>query len=664
MNNDISAKVAQLVEQLNVWSKAYYVDDAPLVSDATYDEAFQQLKKFESEHPELVRQDSPTQRVGEKPLPEFEKFEHRRPMLSLDNEFNAEDIASFVQRTEKRLERTDIEWITEPKLDGLAISIVYVNGVYVSAATRGDGSVGENVTHNVKTIHSVPLQIKGAPDYLEVRGEVFMPKKAFEAWNKAAETNGEKPFVNPRNAAAGGLRQLDPRKSAKRKLSFITYGVGEVSEALSDTHYGTLKALESFGFQLSKDTKICTSAKDVVAQYKALIAKRQSLPFDIDGMVIKANHISDQEKLGFLSRVPRWATAAKFPAEERDSIVENVIFQVGRTGAVTPVAKITPVFVGGVTVSSVTLHNMDEIKRLNLKIGDRVMVRRQGDVIPAIASVLESIGDTDIEMPKICPVCGSAVEKENETQAVFRCTGQNSCSAQVAESIIHFASRDGRMNIVGLGDKLILKLHEIGKLNRLEDIYALTASDIMELEGYKEKSAQKVIDAINASKFTTLPKFLASLGIREVGRTASGVLAKELKSLDAIMNAEYDDFLNLPDFGKVMAKNVSEYFSNENNKRTVMNLLRAGIAWPPIEDAPKAEQQFEGETWVITGSFSQFSREEAKEIISQGGGKVSGSISKKTSVLLAGDKAGSKLSKAQSLGVKVIGEDEFLSIFS
>jgi DNA ligase (NAD+) len=658
----LSNKVNEMVSVLNTWSHAYWVKDEPVVSDAEYDKLFHELKAIEKEQPELILPHSPTQRVGDRVSSTLEQVPHLKAMLSLDNEFNDDDISKFIDRIKLSLGNDDVEFITEPKLDGLAANLTYKDGVLVSAATRGDGQVGESILHNVKTIHSIPLKIENAPSLLEVRGEIFMPKKSFNDFNERALKEGKKLLVNCRNAAAGAMRQLDPSKAAQRSVDFITYGVGETTEALSDTHYGTLKALETFGFNLSENTKVFKTTEEIIEQYNSFIQNRDALPLDIDGMVIKCNNIADQEKLGFLSRVPRWATAAKFPAEEAITTLESVVFQTGRTGSLCPVAKITPTFVGGVTVSSVTLHNMDEIERLKLRIGDQVVLTRRGDVIPKIESQHTANNGPEIVMVSECPACGSSVEKENEKQTTYRCTGQNKCPAQVSESIIHYASRDGRMNIADYGEKLIQKLHEIGKLNRLEDTYSLTAEDIMELQGYKEKSANKVIASINKSKDTTLPKFLASLGIREVGRSASLTLAQHLKTIDNIIAADFDTLTQLPDFGPIMAKYTVDFFNNEDNLNTIKVIMDAGVNWPSMEDAETSSVDLNGQIWVITGSFSKFSREEAKEMLQNAKAKVSGSVSAKTTVLLAGEKAGSKLTKAQNLGTKIVNEDEFLEL--
>lgn len=653
-------RIAELVQTLNKYSHAYYVDETPLASDATYDELFHELKALEQANPTLILPHSPTQRVGEKPAEGFEKATHKHPMLSLDNEFDDNDIERFVARISKQLDRDNVEFTVEPKIDGLAISLTYEQGYLVRAATRGDGLVGEDVTANVKTIQSIPLYIDNAPDELEVRGEVFMPYASFERWNATAEVRQERTFANPRNAASGALRQLDPKKTAQRQLDFIAYSIGTTEALLANTHYDTLHVLKSFGFKLSALTTKVVGASAVVQQYNKYIAVRDTLPFDIDGMVIKCNRYDDQQTLGFLSRTPKWATAAKFPAQERETRLNDVEFQVGRTGAITPVAKVEKVHVGGVNVSSITLHNMDEIHRHQLKIGDKVLVVRRGDVIPAINAVLEHTGTQEIVMPQTCPVCDSPVRKDSDEQAIYRCTGQMTCPAQVVESIKHFASRDGRMNIVGLGDALIQGLHEAGSLNRLEDIYTLTAQDIMSLEGYKEKSANKVINAIEISKQTTLDKFLASLGIREVGRSASKILANHFKTLEVIRSAREEDVLALPDFGDVMSKNLVDYFNTEDNIKTVNALIAAGIQWPAIEAA--TNDTLKGQTWVITGTLPTLSRNKAKEKLEAAGAKVSNSISKNTTALLAGEKAGSKLTKAESLGVKVVSEEELLAL--
>lgn len=660
MTNHTLEAVTSLVNKLNKWSYAYYVLDKPVVSDVTYDEEFHLLKLIEKEQPHLILPNSPTQRVGDVPLDKFDKITHRHPMLSLDNEFNSDDITAFIARIKKNLGVSSVEFTTEPKLDGLAVSLIYENRHLVSAGTRGDGTVGEDVTLNVKTIQAVPLTLpESAPANIEIRGEIFMNKKAFTSWNEKAPQIGEKTYVNPRNAAAGALRQLDSRKTAMRQLDFIPYSaIVDKGEALADNHFDVLNLLQEWGFAPNPYIKKVTEADQVVAEYDSLIEMRDSMPFEIDGMVIKCNSFRDQDELGFLSRTPRWATAAKFPAQERDTIFLKAEFQVGRTGAVTPVAKLEPVFVGGVTVSSVTLHNMDEIARLNLKEGDRVLVRRQGDVIPAIKAVMESNGNKEITMPSHCPVCGSEVKKDNEKQAVYRCTGQTKCPAQAVEAIKHFVKRDGCLNIVGLGQALIQSLHDNGSLNSVSDIFRLTHDDILSIDGYKQKSADKVIAAIEAAKMTTLPKFLAALGIREVGRSATKELVKVFGSLEAIMSASYEDLFVIDDFGEVMSKNTVDFFSNEKNRKEIQDMIDLGVTW---EDptAKKVEQTLLGQRWVVTGTLTKYSREEAKALLEERGAKVSGSVSGNTTGLLAGEKAGSKLGKAQGLGVKILNEDEF-----
>ena len=660
MTNHTLETVKSRVNKLNKWSYAYYVLDNPVVADVTYDEEFHELKAIEEKHPHLILPNSPTQRVGDVPLEKFDKITHRHPMLSLDNEFNSDDIAAFIARIKKNLGVSSVEFTTEPKLDGLAVSLIYENRQLISAGTRGDGTVGEDVTLNVKTIQAVPLTLpESAPENIEIRGEIFMNKKAFSSWNEKAPAMGEKTYVNPRNAAAGALRQLDSRKTAMRRLDFIPYSaIVDKGEALGDNHFDVLNLLKEWGFAPNPYIKKVTEADQVVAEYDALIEMRDSMPFEIDGMVIKCNSFRDQEELGFLSRTPRWATAAKFPAQERDTIFLKTEFQVGRTGAVTPVAKLDPVFVGGVTVSSVTLHNMDEIARLNIKEGDRVLVRRQGDVIPAIKAVMESNGGTEITMPSHCPVCGSEVKKDNEKQAVYRCTGQTKCPAQAVEAIKHFVKRDGCLNIVGLGQALIQSLHDNGSLNSVSDIFRLTQDDILSIDGYKQKSADKVISAIEAAKATTLPKFLAALGIREVGRAATKELVKVFGSLESIMSASYDDFMAIDDFGEVMSNNAVDFFSNEKNRKEIQDMIDLGVTWEDPKTA-QVEQTLSGQRWVVTGTLTKYSREEAKALLEERGAKVSGSVSGNTTALLAGEKAGSKLGKAQDLGVKVLNEDEF-----
>lgn len=657
----------QLIEKINLWNHAYYVLDDPLVSDAEYDAAFRELLKLEAEHPELVTPESPSQRVGGKPIDEFKKVEHKVKMLSLENAFSLDETFAFFEKAAKELDIApeQLAIFSEPKLDGLAITIHYEHGAFKYAATRGDGQIGEDVTHNIKTIKSVPLKLAtdNPPDYLEVRGEVFMPKAAFNKLNQQAKQQNSKVFVNPRNAAAGTVRQMNPKIAAERDLQFIPYSVGDYQGTkIVSRHSEMLDYLIELGFRRNPHCYGFSGSFDEFTQnYQTMEQLRPSLPMEIDGIVYKIDDLSLQSTLGFISRCPKWAVARKFPAQLAITQLLDVDFQVGRTGVLTPVARLDPVFVGGVTVSNATLHNMDEIQRLGLCIGDSVEIQRAGDVIPKLSKVVEQGEERrEIIMPARCPVCDSLVKK-TEGQAAFRCTGGLSCSAQAAERIIHYASRKC-MNIVNLGERLIETLHNNGVLHTIADIYKIQAADIANLEGQGEKSAKNVLDAIEAAKQTKLSTFLSALGIPEVGENGSKTIAKHLKSLDAIQNATFEQLIQVPDVGQVTAKNIIEFFQDEKNQAIIAKILNAGVTWQDEADEPQGAQPLAGQTWVLTGTL-EMPRHEAKALLEQLGAKVSGSVSKKTSCVLAGSDAGSKLAKAEELGVKVMDEATFLTEF-
>ena len=669
MPGSIKKQIETLREQLRYHAYQYYVLDDPDIPDAEYDRLYKKLLALEEKHPDLITPDSPTQRVGSTPLTAFEQIQHQMPMLSLDNVFNEEDLQAFEQRIFDRLniDRTDsdteIEYTAEPKLDGLAISIRYEDGELIYAATRGDGSTGENVTQNIRTLQSVPLRLlgEGYPQVLEVRGEVFMPKAGFDALNKKAKQAGEKEFVNPRNAAAGSLRQLDPAITATRPLSLYCYSTGIVEGGeLADTHFDILQQLKGFGLPVCDEIKKVSGVKNCLAYYEDILKRRDSLPYDIDGIVYKVNEIALQNRLGFVARAPRWAIAHKFPAQEEVSRVLEVDFQVGRTGAITPVARLEPVFVGGVTVSNATLHNMDEIRRKDIRVGDQVIVRRAGDVIPEIVRVVPGSRKqplSEIQMLSACPVCGSAVE-QIEGEAVARCTGGLYCKAQRAEAIKHFASRKA-MDIDGLGDKLVELLVEQELINDVADLYQLTVETLASLERMGEKSATNLVNALEDSKQPKLSRFIYALGIREVGETTAMNLANEFRTLDAVENAEYEVLLEVQDIGPIVAQHIVNFFQQPHNIEVIDKLLAAGIEVQEVEQRDPAElanSAFAGKTIVITGTLPTFSRGEAKDKLLAAGAKVTGSISAKTDFLLAGDKAGSKLSKAEKLGVTVIDE--------
>ncbi len=663
--------IQELRDQINHHNYLYYVLDEPSLPDAEYDRLMRELQALENEHPELVTSDSPTQRVGGAPLSGFTEVQHERPMLSLDNAMNAEEFAAFDQRVRDRLKSSEeIEYACEPKLDGLAISLLYIDGLLERAATRGDGETGEDVTQNVRTIKNIPLRLIGedVPERIEIRGEVYMPKGGFEAYNERAREQGEKVFANPRNAAAGSLRQLDSSITAKRPLEFCAYSLGVVSEeyTLPETHSATLEQIQQWGLRINEEMRVVTGRENAEKFFAGLGEKRLSLGYEIDGTVFKVNSLALQNKLGFVARAPRWAIAYKFPAVEELTELLGVDFQVGRTGALTPVARLKPVHVAGVTVSNATLHNMDEIARLGVKIGDTVIIRRAGDVIPQVVSVVEERRpDTviDIEMPDACPVCESHVEKV-EGEAVARCTGGLVCSAQRKEAIKHFASRKA-MDVEGLGDKLIEQMVEAGLIDTLDDLFHLSVDEIAGLERMAEKSAQNVLNALEKSKQTTLARFIYALGIREVGVVTANNLAGYFGFLDRIMAATHEQLIAVDDIGDIVAAHIVNFFAEEHNRSVIEQLQKAGIYWEEKEPVSSAEDApLSGKTAVITGTLSDMTRDDAKEALEALGAKVTGSVSAKTDFLVAGDKAGSKLAKAQKLEVKVYDEAAFKELLN
>ncbi len=659
----------QLVAKINQWDHEYYVLDNPSVPDADYDKAFRQLLELEAENPLLITPESPSQRVGAKPISDYVKVEHKVKMLSLANAFTIEETYGFFEKAAKELDVSvaSMSIFSEPKLDGLAITIHYDNGHFSYAATRGDGQVGEDVSHTIKTVKSIPLRLvtDKPPIKLEVRGEVFLTKAGFEKLNLDAKKNDSKIFVNPRNAAAGTVRQMDPKIAAERDLQFIPYGIGEYVDNRSFIlHSDIIDYLQSIGFRKSSHCQaFLGDYANFEKNYRAMESLREKLPMEIDGIVYKIDSLQTQKSLGFIARSPKWAVARKFPAQNASTILLDVDFQVGRTGVLTPVARLEPVFVGGVTVSNATLHNMAEIERLTLAIGDTVEIQRAGDVIPKVVRVVES-GKTrkTIVMPDHCPVCDSPVE-QTAGQAAFRCTGGLICAAQGAERIRHYASRKC-MNITNLGTKLIEVLYEQGILKTIADIYSLKISDIATLEGQGEKSAQNVLDSIESSKTTKLGTFLAALGIHEVGEEGAKNIANYFKTLDAIKAASLEELLQVPDVGPVTAKNLLDFFKDENNNAIVAKIIAAGVNWPELATETVQEQVLAGQTWVLTGTLQQMARQEAKAFLESLGAKVAGSVSKKTHCVLAGVDAGSKLATAESLGVKVIDEATFLTMFN
>jgi DNA ligase (NAD+) len=669
---NVEKKVEDLRDQLRYHSYRYYVLDDPDIPDAEYDRLYKELVCYEEEYPDLVTADSPTQRVGASPLAAFEQIPHQKPMLSLDNVFDEDELRAFNQRILDRLKVDDeISYVAEPKLDGLAISIRYENGVLIHAATRGDGNNGENVTQNTRTIHSIPLRLIGTqyPDVLEVRGEIFMPKAGFLQLNEKARLNGEKEFANPRNAAAGSLRQLDPAVTAHRPLSLYCYAVGVVEGGvLADTQYEILQQLRGFGLPVCNEIKLVHGVKSCIEYYDGIVKQRDDLSYDIDGIVYKVNDLNLQERLGYVARAPRWAIAHKFPAQEEISRILEVDFQVGRTGAITPVARLDPVFVGGVTVSNATLHNMDEIHRKDIRVGDQVIVRRAGDVIPEVVRVVPGSRKKQLPVIKMltnCPVCDSLIE-HIEGEAAARCTGGLYCQAQRAEAIKHFASRKA-MDIDGLGDKLVEQLVNEGLINTSADLYQLSVNDLSSLERMGEKSAINLVNALEASKKPALSRFIYALGIREVGDATAINLANEYKTLAAIKTADIDQLIEVQDIGPIVAQHIVNFFNQEHNLEVIEQLLSAGIDVQMVNVImPDADSisEFFGKTIVITGSLPGMSRDEAKDKLLAVGAKVTGSVSAKTDYLLAGDKAGSKLAKAEKLGVQVIDESTMLALLS
>lgn len=662
----------QLVVQLQGYSHEYYVLDAPTIPDAEYDRLFRQLQATESEHSDWIVPDSPSQRVGGDALDAFSQVQHRLPMLSLGNAFDDEELEDFNRRNQERLKLTgDIEYACEPKLDGIAVSLMYRNGVLEQGATRGDGSTGEDITQNVKTIGSIPLRLQGddVPEVLEVRGEIYMPKEGFARLNQKARDNDEKEFVNPRNAAAGSLRQLDSKITASRPLEMCAYSVGYLelggAPELPDNHTDILYKLQEWGFLINAQMKVAENIQGCIEYYKKIADIRDDLGYDIDGIVFKVNSSARQQVLGFVSRAPRWAVAYKFPAQEELTVLQDVEFQVGRTGAITPVARLEPVFVGGVTVSNATLHNRDEVARLGVKIGDTVIIRRAGDVIPQVVSVVvERRPDEvrDIEFPDQCPVCNSpAVSKEGEV--VVRCTGGLICAAQRKEALKHFVSRKA-MDIDGLGDKLVDQLVENGLVESMADLFHLELEAVSALERMAEKSAQNLLDATGKAKETSLPRFLFALGIREVGETSARNLAMHFGSLPALMEASEEQLLEVDDVGPIMSEYILSFFAESRNRKEVERLQAAGVHWPDIEVKSDDELPLKELTYVITGTLEQISRNEAKAALQELGAKVAGSVSAKTSVLVAGPGAGSKLKKAQDLGIEIIDEDALIALLS
>jgi DNA ligase (NAD+) len=680
------AHMASLRTQLHHHAHQYYVLDAPSIPDAEYDKLFQALQALEAANPQWATPDSPTQRVGGKPLDQFASVRHAVPMLSIRTETDTESTGAqaFDARVRKELGLTDaepsVEYVTELKFDGLAMNLRYEHGVLVRAATRGDGETGEDVTQNIRTIGQIPLRISASqntriavPEVLEVRGEVYMRRDAFEALNErqrariAAGEKGEKTFVNPRNAAAGAVRQLDPAIAAQRPLSFFAYGVGEIAPqpegGLFATHMELLQTLKIWGFPVAALVQTAQGATELIAYHQHVGQTRDHLPFDIDGVVYKVNSLALQRQLGFVSREPRWAVAHKYPAQEQLTTVLAIDVQVGRTGKLTPVAKLAPVFVGGVTVTNATLHNEDEARRKDVRLGDTVIVRRAGDVIPEVVSVLldkRQGNAAQFAMPRVCPVCGSAAVRE-EGEADYRCTGGLFCGAQRKQAILHFAQRRA-VEVEGLGDKLVEQMVDANVIRNLPDLYRLGFTALASLDRMAEKSAQNILDALEKSKQTTLPRFLFGLGIRHVGEATAKELARHFGKLDAIMDAPEEALLLVNDVGPIVAQSLRTFFDQPHNREVVEQLRACGVTWEEGEPAAQASKPLAGKTFVLTGTFPTLSRDQAKDLLEAAGAKVAGSVSKKTSYVVAGAEAGSKLDKAQELGVPVLDEAAMLEM--
>jgi DNA ligase (NAD+) len=671
----IQERADALRELLHHHAHRYYVLDEPEIPDAEYDKLFRELQELEARHPELLTPDSPTQRVGAKPLDFFAKVRHKVPMLSIRTETDIE--ASGARNFDARVRRElglaasdpAIEYVAELKFDGLALNLRYENGVLVQAATRGDGEIGEEVTQNIRTIGQIPLRLpRDAPPVLEVRGEVYMRRDDFEKLNEqqrekiARGAKGEKTFVNPRNAAAGAVRQLDPAIARQRPLSFFAYGWGELTPAEEggpnfETHFEVLLTLRSWGFPVSPRTQVATGAEELVAYHQAGGRERDSLPFDIDGVVYKVNSLPLQKRLGFVSREPRWAVAHKYPAQEQVTTIESIDVYVGRTGKLTPVARLAPVFVGGVTVTNATLHNEDEARRKDVRVGDTVIVRRAGDVIPEVVAVVPEKRVRDAQqftMPRRCPVCGSEAVRE-EGEADYRCTGGLFCSAQRKHAILHFAQRRS-LDIEGLGEKLVDQMVEGNLIRTLPDLYRLGLSHLVDLDRMAEKSAQNVLAALEKSKHTTLPRFLYGLGIRHVGETTAKDLARYFGALDPIMDATPEQLLEVPDVGPVVAESIHTFFQQPHNREVVEQLRACGVTWEEGQPAARAPKPLAGKTIVLTGTLPTLTRDEAKDLLEAAGAKVAGSVSKKTDYVVAGAEAGSKLDKARELGVAILDE--------
>lgn len=666
---NILRQYQHLVEELNKHNHRYYVLDDPTVPDSEYDRQLRELQSIEGHYREIIALDSPSQRVGGAALSSFSQIKHALPMLSLDNAFTDTELQEFERRLKDRLNSSaDIEYVCEPKLDGAAVSLLYRDGALIYGATRGDGSVGEDITANVRTIKSVPLKLHGdnIPATLEVRGEIYLPLSGFDALNAAAVLSGDKTFVNPRNAAAGSLRQLDSKITASRPLEMCAYSVGQyLADRVPETHEDMLSALRGWGFKINDHVETVKGIAACENYYQRLAERRQILPYDIDGIVYKVNSLQLQERLGFVAKAPRWAIARKFPAQEEMTQLIDVEFQVGRTGAITPVARLEPVFVGGVTVSNATLHNGDEINRLGVRIGDTVIIRRAGDVIPQIAKVVldkRPQNALPVVFPERCPVCQSAVRR-TEGEAVARCSGGLFCGAQIKEAIKHFASRKA-MDIDGLGDRLVELMVDESVIFSVADLYDLNVDKLVKLERMAEKSASNLIGAIAVSKKTTLAKFLYALGIREVGEATAHTLANNFGSIELIGKASADELLEIDDVGPIVARYIVNFFQNPDNLSIIQALRDAGVKWEDIDLSSLEDQPLKGQIWVLTGGMEIMSRAEAKDRLQALGAKVASSVSAKTTQVVAGPGAGSKLTKAKTLDIAVMNEQQFVNFLA
>lgn len=666
--NEEVQRADELRRRLTDHNYHYYVLDDPQIPDSEYDRLFRELQSLERAHPSLLTPDSPTLRVGSAAETSFDAVTHRIPMLSLDNAFSGDELKDFDRRIRDRLKsENDIEYVCEPKLDGLAVSLHYEDGVLLRAATRGDGYTGEDITENIRTIPSVPLRLRGdfVPGLVEVRGEVYLPKAGFEKLNQTLSAKGEKTFVNPRNAAAGSLRQKKPTVTARRPLEMCAYSVAlEDESTMPPTHWEGLQRVKTWGFRTNPEMRLVTGVEACLDAYQSLLDKRNDLPYEIDGIVFKVNSLALQKELGFVSRAPRWAIAQKFPAQEELTVIEDVEFQVGRTGAITPVARLKPVFVGGVTVSNATLHNMDEIRRLDVRIGDTVFVRRAGDVIPQVVKVLQDQRPDNarsVELPPDCPACHSDIV-QIEGEVVARCSGGLFCPAQRKEAIRHYASRKA-LDIEGLGDKWIDILVDRELVTTIADLYRLRKADLTGLDRMGDKSATNLINSIDQSRHPVLWKFLYALGIREVGEATAKSIASHFGTLEAISQADEEALISVPDVGPVVSGHIRSFFDQKHNMETLEALKSAGVQWQE-EEITASEKPLKGETWVLTGSLSTMTRDDAKAHLESLGAKVAGSVSAKTSCVVAGEAAGSKLAKAEKLGVPVLDDSAFIEFLS